>query len=61
MKIRYTQKENSTTAHDVVREIMNEEDKALIRQTIFKHDVADHLKDFFNILYCLPVFLLEIY
>jgi hypothetical protein len=47
MKIRYSHKENSTTAHDVVREVMNEEDKALIRQKKFKHDVADHLKDFF--------------
>jgi hypothetical protein len=47
MKIMYKHKENSTTAHDVVRELMNEEDKALIRQTIFKHDIVDHLKDFF--------------
>jgi hypothetical protein len=61
MKIMYKHKENSTTAHDVVRELMNEEDKALIRQTIFKNNIVDHLKDFFNILYCLPVFLLQIY
>ena len=47
MKIRNSHKENSTTAQDVVRELMNEEDKALIRQQNFKHDVADHLKDFF--------------
>jgi hypothetical protein len=61
MKIMYKHKENSTTSHDVVRELMNEEDKALIRQTIFKNNIVDHLKDFFNILYCLPVFLLQIY